>query len=166
LNYPAIFTNPRPCFQKRDLPAGETTVMNEFIADRAAGPPAAQQRGIPIEALFTHLTLSGLDPKEHRLPFAARFSDAHGNEYSGAVGGNTSERISRFVPKPHSQLLIHMPTMAMPLCQSPTFTLCLFLLSFLFRREGARRSPHCAHAPSAKQNLFDPEHIPMILATG
>ena len=78
MNCPAIFTNPRPCFEKRDLSAGQTTVVNEFIAHRAAGPPAAEQRRIPIEALFTHLAMSRLDPKEHRLPFAARFSDAHG----------------------------------------------------------------------------------------
>ena len=77
MNGSAIFTNPRPCLQKRDLPAGQTTVVDEFIADRAAGPPAAQQRRIPIEALFTDFAMPRLDPKKHRLPFAARFSDAH-----------------------------------------------------------------------------------------
>ena len=51
--------------------------MDEFIADRAAGPAAAEQRRIPIEALLTDFAVPRLDPKEHRLPFAARFSDTH-----------------------------------------------------------------------------------------
>jgi hypothetical protein len=91
LHCPAIFTNPRPCFQERDLPAGKTTIVDEFIAYRAAGPPAAEQRRIPVEALFTNLAMSRLNPQEHRLPFAARFSDAHGKKYSETPGGKTSE---------------------------------------------------------------------------
>lgn len=35
----------------------------------------------------------------------------------------------------------------------------------LFRREGSVVS-YCAHAPSTKQNLFDPEPVTMIVATG
>ena len=75
--------------------------MDEFIADRAAGPPATEQRRIPIEALLTNLALSRLDTKEHRLPFTARFSNAHAKKYSEPPGGKTSEQtMILLIPQP------------------------------------------------------------------
>jgi hypothetical protein len=56
---------------------GEATIVDEFIADGTAGPPAAQKGLIAIEPLLTHLAVPGLNPQQHRLPVATGFSNAH-----------------------------------------------------------------------------------------
>jgi hypothetical protein len=80
----------RSPFEKFYLAAGETTVVDELIADRATGPTAAQHGLIAVKTLLANLAQPGLDPQQHRLPVSACFSNAHGREYSEAVAGNTS----------------------------------------------------------------------------
>ena len=37
--------------------------MAELVADGATGPPTAQERLVPIEALFADFAMAGLDPE-------------------------------------------------------------------------------------------------------
>lgn len=82
--------DPGTLLEKFHFPAGETTVMDELVADRAAGPAAAQHGLIAVEAQFADLAEPGLDPEQHRLPIPACLSDAHQWEYSQAFRENTS----------------------------------------------------------------------------
>ena len=63
--------------------------MDELVADRATGPPTAQERLVPIEALFADFTIAGLDPEQHRLPLAATFSNTH---KSRSIAGRSAEK--------------------------------------------------------------------------
>ena len=76
--------------EKSYLAAGETTVVDELIADRATRPPAAQHGLIAVKTLLANLAQPGLDSQQHRLPVPARPSNAHGREYSEAIRRNTS----------------------------------------------------------------------------
>ena len=73
----ASLAHPWSGFQKGDLSTGEATVMAELVADGATGPPPAQERLVPIEALCADLAQARLDPEQHRLPFPAAFSNTH-----------------------------------------------------------------------------------------
>ena len=46
--------HPRSGFQKGDLPAGKTTVMDKFVTDRAARPASAKHGFVPIEIFSAH----------------------------------------------------------------------------------------------------------------
>ena len=63
--------------------------MDELVADRATGPPTAQERLVPIEALFADFTIAGLDPEQHRFPFPAAFSNTH---KSRSIAGRSAEK--------------------------------------------------------------------------
>lgn len=67
--------------------------MDELVADSATGPPTAQERLVPIEALFADFTIAGLDPEQHRLPLTAAFSNTHKSmKYSGATDAKQAKR--------------------------------------------------------------------------
>lgn len=66
--------------------------MAELVADCAAGPPPAQERLVPIEALFADFTIAGLDPEQHRFPFPAAFSNTHSRE---SIAGRSAEKQPR-----------------------------------------------------------------------
>lgn len=55
----------------------EATIVDKFVAERAAGPSAAEEGLIPIQSLLTDFAVPGLDPQQHGLPISAGFSDAH-----------------------------------------------------------------------------------------
>ena len=65
--------------------------MDEFVTDGATRPPSTEHRFVPKEAIFTHPAKSRLNPKHHRRPVTAAFSNTHREEYSGAIGGKTRE---------------------------------------------------------------------------
>jgi hypothetical protein len=52
--------------------------MDELVAHRAAGPAASKQRGVAIQTLLANFAMARFDREQHRLPFAASFSDTHG----------------------------------------------------------------------------------------
>jgi len=86
----AGLAHPRSGFEKRDFPAGEAAIVDEFVADRAAGPSTAEHGFVPIQAQMADFTVPGLNSQQHRLPIPAGFSNAHsGREYSEWVSGNT-----------------------------------------------------------------------------
>lgn len=92
LNQTTGFAYPRSRFQKGDLPAGKTTVMDELITHRATRPASPEHRLVPIEVFLANSAETRLNWKRHRLPLAAAFSNAHtGRKYSGTTGGKTSE---------------------------------------------------------------------------
>jgi hypothetical protein len=66
--------------------------MDELVADRATGPPTAQERFVPIEAFFADFTIAGLDPEQHRFPFPAAFSNTH---KSRSIAGRSAEKQAR-----------------------------------------------------------------------
>jgi hypothetical protein len=66
--------------------------MDELVADRATGPPTAQERFVPIEAFFADFTIAGLDPEQHRRPLAATFSNTHKNR---SIAGRSAEKQAR-----------------------------------------------------------------------
>jgi hypothetical protein len=69
--------------------------MDEFVADSAPGPAAAEHGFIAIQPLLADFALSRLNREQHRLPLTAGFSDAHGGrsitgpstELQGALSG-------------------------------------------------------------------------------
>ena len=69
-------------FQKRDFAAGQTTIMDELVAQRATGPPAAEKRFIAVEPFLTDLAVAGFNPQQHRLPVSAALSNTHAAKYS------------------------------------------------------------------------------------
>lgn len=71
------FADTRTLFQKLDLPAGETTVMHEFVAPGAAGPSAAQESHISVQSLAAHVADPWLNAEQHRRPFSTSKSNAH-----------------------------------------------------------------------------------------
>ena len=80
LSRSAGLANTRTRLKKTDLPAGETTIVHELIADRAARPAAAEHRLITIEALPADLAIAGLDPQQHGLPLTGSFPNTHSAE--------------------------------------------------------------------------------------
>lgn len=74
---PTSLADSRSRFQKGDLSAGETSIVDEFVADRAAGPSATEQRGVSIEPLLADFAMSRFDREQHRLPLSAAFSNTH-----------------------------------------------------------------------------------------
>ena len=88
LSCPAGLARPRSCFQKGDFPTGEATIVDEFIADRAAGPSAAEHRFVSIEPLLTNCAVPGFNPLQHRLPISAAFSNTH---RAGSIAGLSAQ---------------------------------------------------------------------------
>ena len=60
---PAGLANARTRLEKTDFPAGETTVMHEFVAHGTARPSATPHRFVAIKALLTNLAVPGLNPQ-------------------------------------------------------------------------------------------------------
>jgi len=65
--------------------------MDKFVADRAAGPSAAEKSLIAIQALVADLTVPGLNPQQHRLPIATGFSDAHSGRSIAGLSAQIQE---------------------------------------------------------------------------
>lgn len=63
--------------------------MAELVADRATGPPPAQERLVPIETLFADFAMAGLNPEQHRFPFPAAFSNTHKRR---SIAGPSAEK--------------------------------------------------------------------------
>ena len=85
--------------------------MDELVADSATGPPTAQERLVPIEALFADFTIAGLDPEQHRLPLTAAFSNTHGEKkYSGTAGRKTSKRVAGLLKLSYSSFRFNCAT--------------------------------------------------------
>jgi hypothetical protein len=80
LNRTAGFAYPRSRFQKGDLPAGKTTVMDELVTHRATRPASPEHRLVPIEVFLADSAEARLNWKRHRLPLAAAFSNTHSEE--------------------------------------------------------------------------------------
>ena len=89
LHRTASLAHPWSGFQKGDLSTSEATVMAKLVADGATGPPPAQERLVPIEALCADLAHARLDPEQHRLPFPAAFSNTHKR---WSIAGRSAEK--------------------------------------------------------------------------
>ena len=76
------YAHPRTPLEKFHFPAGETTVVDEFVADRAAGPAAAEQRLVAIQTLLANFAAARFDAQQERFPVAAGHANAHGAQYS------------------------------------------------------------------------------------
>ena len=63
--------------------------MDKLVTDRATGPAPPKHCLVPIEALLANLTIAGLDPEQHRLPFPATFSNTH---KSRSIAGRSEEK--------------------------------------------------------------------------
>ena len=83
------YAHPRTPLEKFHFPAGETTVVDELVADGTPGPTPAQHGLVPVKAFLTDLAQPGLDPQQHRFPVAACLPNAHQREYNEALRGNT-----------------------------------------------------------------------------
>ncbi len=66
--------------------------MDEFVTERAARPASSEHRFVPIEVFLAHPAKPGLDPKQHRLPFPAAFSNTH---KSRSIAGRSREKQAR-----------------------------------------------------------------------
>jgi len=88
LSCPAGLAYPRSCLQKGDFPTSEATIVDEFIADRAAGPSAAEHCFVPIEPLLADCAVPGFNPLQHRLPISATFSNTH---RGGSIAGLSAQ---------------------------------------------------------------------------
>lgn len=66
--------------------------MHEFIADSAAGPATTKDGFVAIQSLLTDFAMSRLDREQQRFPLTARFANAHGLKYSGAIRTKTRRR--------------------------------------------------------------------------
>ena len=75
---PASLADAGPRLEERKLSARKAAVVNELVAHRAPRPAAAKHCFVAIESLLAHFAMTRLDRKQHRLPVAASFSDAHG----------------------------------------------------------------------------------------
>lgn len=82
----------RTGFQERDFAGGQTAVMDELLAQTAAGPAAGEKRFVTVEGFVADLAIPGFNPQQHGLPRSAAFSDTHAMEYSEAIGGKTRRR--------------------------------------------------------------------------
>lgn len=69
-------------FQERDFAGGQAAVMDELLAQAAAGPAAGEKRFVTVEGFVADLAIPGFDPQQHRLPGSATFSNTHASEYS------------------------------------------------------------------------------------
>ena len=122
----------RTSFQERDFTGGQATVMDELLAQAAAGPAAGEKRFVTVERFVADLAVPGFNPQQHRLPRSATFSDTHAREYSEAIGGKT-----RRIPELRSQI-----TQAQGLTSSFS-PLCLTALRpFVTLRADWRQSPN------------------------
>jgi hypothetical protein len=79
-------------FQEGTLSVGQTTIMDEVLAQGATRPATAEKRLVAVEPLLAHRTDPGLNPQQHRLPFSGSISNTHAMKYSEAVGGKTRMR--------------------------------------------------------------------------
>ena len=68
--------------QEGTLSAGQTTIMDEVLAQGATRPATAEKRLVAVEPLLAHRTDPGLNPQQHRLPFPCGVSNTHGKKYS------------------------------------------------------------------------------------
>ena len=89
---PAGLAHARTGFQERDFAGGQAAVMDELLAQAAAGPAAGEKRLVTVEGFVADLAIPGFNPQQHRLPRSAAFSDTHAMEYSEAIGGKTRMR--------------------------------------------------------------------------
>ena len=79
-------------FQERDFTGGQAAVMDELLAQAAAGPPAGKKRFVTVEGFVADLAIPGFNPQQHGLPRSAAFSDTHTLEYSEAIRWKTRRR--------------------------------------------------------------------------
>ena len=79
-------------FQERDFAGGQAGVMDELLAQAAAGPAAGEKCLVTVEGFVADLAIPGFNPQQHGLPRSAAFSDTHAMEYSEAIGGKTRSR--------------------------------------------------------------------------
>ena len=86
------FAYPRSRFQKGDLSAGKTTVMDELVTHRATRPASPEHRLVPIEVFLANSAEARLNWKRHRLPLAAAFSNAHRGR---SIAGRSTEKQAR-----------------------------------------------------------------------
>lgn len=77
-----MFTDARPPLQEFEFPAGEATVVDEFITDCAARPAAAEQGLVAIQTLLANFAATRFDAQQERLPIAPGHSNAHEAQYS------------------------------------------------------------------------------------
>ena len=96
---PAGLAHARTGFQERDFAGGQAAVMDELLAQAAAGPAAGEKRLVTVECFVADLAIPGFNSQQHRLPRPAAFSDTHAMEYSEAIGGKT--RMRRGVSRCH-----------------------------------------------------------------
>ena len=82
----------RTSFQERDFTGGQAAVMDELLAQAAAGPAAGEKRFVTVEGFIADFAIPGFNPQQHGLPCSATFSDTHTMEYSEAIGGKTRRR--------------------------------------------------------------------------
>jgi hypothetical protein len=52
--------------------------MHKLVAQGTTGPAAAEHRFITVQTLFADFAMTRLNREQHRLPFSACLSDAHG----------------------------------------------------------------------------------------
>lgn len=69
----------RSCFQKRDFPAGEATIVDEFVADGAPRPSTTEHRFVTVQTLLADFAMSRFNREQHRLPVPTGFSNTHGS---------------------------------------------------------------------------------------
>lgn len=67
----------RASFEIGDFPAGQTTIMDEMLANTAAGPPSTQHRVIAIQPFPADTTIFGFDAEKQGLPFSSSISNTH-----------------------------------------------------------------------------------------
>ena len=79
----------RTGFQERNFTGGQAGIMDELLAQAAAGPAAREKRFVAVERFVADLAVPWFNPQQHGLPRSAAFSDTHAMEYSEAIGGNT-----------------------------------------------------------------------------
>jgi len=109
-------------FQERDFAGGQAAVMDELLAQAAAGPAAGKKRFVTVEGFVADLAIPGLNPQQHGLPRSAAFSDTHALEYSEAIGGKTrriSELRSQTMTSETNPVNMHRSVERRHSCRSP-----------------------------------------------
>ena len=76
----ASFTHARAPFQVRDLPAGQTTIMDESFTDAATRPSSTEHGKIPVQAFVTYPAHFGFDAQQQGFPISGSISNAHGRK--------------------------------------------------------------------------------------
>jgi len=59
----ASFAHTRAPFQVRDLPAGQTTIMDEPFTDAATRPSSTEHGEVPVQAFLTYAAHFWFDPQ-------------------------------------------------------------------------------------------------------